>query len=70
MDDILAQEEMMWYKKSRVSWLKDGDKNTTFFQLSTIIRRWKNKITAIKDEQGNWVQSKNEVQKVCVDYFK
>lgn len=34
LDEILAQEELLWYQKSWVNWLKDGDRNTTFFHLS------------------------------------
>lgn len=28
---VLAIEEVMWHKKSRVQWLKEGDNNTKFF---------------------------------------
>lgn len=39
LDDVLMQEELLWYQKSRVEWLKNGDRNTTFFHLSTIARQ-------------------------------
>ena len=67
---MLHQEELLWYQKSRVDWLHDGDRNTTFFQLSTIVRRWKNKVTALKDAQDQWIHDKHEVKLLLVDYFK
>ena len=28
---VLAQEEMLWFQKSREKWVKFGDQNTSFF---------------------------------------
>ena len=35
-------EEMMWRQKSRVKWLKEGDRNTTFFHSVVAARRRSN----------------------------
>ena len=48
---ILEQEEIMWHQRAKVEWLKYGDGNTKFFHLPTIIRRRKNTIQSLKDEQ-------------------
>lgn len=69
LDITLEWEEMLWYQKSRVNWIKDGDRNTTFFHLSTIARRWRNKIAAIKDEEGNWIEDKEAVKDHVLSYF-
>ena len=69
LDTVLQQEELLWFQKARVEWLKDGDRNTTFFHLSTIVRRWRTTITAIKNDADHWVYDKKEIQHVMVDYF-
>ncbi|KAL2940377.1 hypothetical protein RDABS01_028829 [Bienertia sinuspersici] len=40
LDEVLDREELIWYQKSKIDWLKNGDRNTTFFHLSTITRNW------------------------------
>ncbi|XP_074284243.1 uncharacterized protein LOC141608798 [Silene latifolia] len=70
LDEVLAQEELLWYQKSRAEFIKDGDRNTSFFHVSTLVRRWRNRIVSLKNEQGLWVDDPNEVKKMIVDYFK
>lgn len=66
---LLIMEEQYWRQKSRVKWLQVGDRNSAFFHLSTLIRRRKNKMEGILNQNGLWVDSKQEVQDVAVQYF-
>lgn len=50
---ILAQEELLWYQKSRENWVRFGNKNTKFFHAQTVVRRRRNKVVGL-DLQGIW----------------
>ena len=52
---MLNQEEEIWALKSRVNWLVQGDRNTVFYHVSTLVRRKRNQILAIKDSVCEWI---------------
>lgn len=54
--EILLQEELLWLQKSRNECLKVGDGNTKFFHTSTLIKRRRNKVEALLDDHGAWVE--------------
>jgi len=56
--------------KSKELWLKLRDKNTRFFHLSTIIRRKRNNIDAIHDDNGAWIMEANSIRKLFLDSYK
>ncbi|KAK3226778.1 hypothetical protein Dsin_006640 [Dipteronia sinensis] len=58
-----------WQQKSRNCWLKEGDRNTKFFHISTIIRRRRNKIKGFKKEDGNWIRDIGKMKKETINYF-
>lgn len=49
--NIINKEEKFWRQRSRINWLKDGDRNTKFFHLSTLKHRANNRIFGIKKGQ-------------------
>ena len=59
---ILMQEEEFWALKSRLNAASFRDRNTSFFHISTVVRRHRNKIRCIKDVVGNWLTEDNEVK--------
>ena len=57
LNALLDQEEELWVQIYCISRLIEGDRNTAFHHMSTIVRRRRNKISCIKNDVGEWIQS-------------
>ena len=55
ISELLAREEELEKQRSRLTWLKDGDRNTEFFQAKSKERARKNRIESLQNEQGDVV---------------
>ncbi|KAL5544633.1 hypothetical protein UlMin_008417 [Ulmus minor] len=51
---LLDKKEKFWRQRSKVSWLKDGDRNTKIFHRKASARRKKNDILGLCDSNGCW----------------
>ena len=70
LSEALRSEEMFWKQKSRVFWLREGDRNTKFFHALTKQRRARNKITQLVDEDGNIVEDDEGLVAIATSYFR
>ena len=61
LEVVLDQEAELCALKSRVNWMVLGDQSTSFFHVSTLARRKRNMINAIKNEVGDWIIEEREV---------
>ncbi|XP_072084360.1 uncharacterized protein [Arachis hypogaea] len=68
-EEILAQEELLWFQKSRCNWLKFGDRNTKFFHASTMARRRRNRIEALQDDNGNWIHEQTTLERMATSFY-
>lgn len=69
LDRLYSEEEHFWAQRSRITWLKEGDRNTRFFHVRASHCRKKNWIEGIKNENGEWVEGTREVCLVARHYF-
>ncbi|XP_077252794.1 uncharacterized protein LOC143892217 [Tasmannia lanceolata] len=65
----LLQEETAWPQKSRVSWLKQEDKNTAYFHNMASARRRNNRIEVL-EVQGSLSGSKMAITMEILDYYR
>ena len=70
LQEWLQREETLWRQKARIKWLFAADLNTKFFNLTTIIRRRKNAIDFIKNQQGSWVSGRKEIGRCFESFFR
>ena len=66
----LDQIETLWFQKSRMERLKDGDRNTKYFHTSTIIRRRNNRVDALRDQSGNWCTNQAQIKDTVLTHFQ
>ncbi|KAF8390802.1 hypothetical protein HHK36_025330 [Tetracentron sinense] len=69
LDDIYSQEEAHWRQKSHADWLHLGDRNTKFFQATMLQRRQRNRINALKNEDGRWLNTDGEISSMITTHF-
>jgi hypothetical protein len=70
LEERQKQEEILWRQKSRVQWLKEGEKNTKFFHRSMVHRRYINIITQLEDNQGNPILDHASIEEELTNYYK
>nr|XP_023921575.1 uncharacterized protein LOC112033027 [Quercus suber] len=69
LNKLCEKEENMWHQRSRVQWIKDGDKNTKFFHGTAAQRKQQNFIKGLKDNEGVWQTEEGIVSKMLIDFY-
>ena len=68
--ELLAREEIMEKQRSRISWLKDGDRNTGFFQAKAKERAKTNHISALRSADGVLITDQKDIEGMANDFYK
>lgn len=70
LEEVLRQEELMWYQQSRENWIKSGDRNTKYYHLSTMVRKKHKRGHILKDASGKVAGDLEESGKFLQEYFQ
>jgi hypothetical protein len=70
IEERQKQEEILWKKKSRIQWLKEGVHNSKFFHRSMIQSRHSNRISHMISSQGNKLTSYADMEQELISFFQ
>lgn len=70
LEERRKQDEILWKQKSRIRWLKEGERNTKFFHRTTIQRRIHNNIPFIQKQDGARIEQHEEIEEELLNHFK
>lgn len=67
---LWKREEIFWSQRSRVKWLKWGDRNSKFFHASTVQRRERNRIVRLRNGENEWIEGRHNIFSHVLDHFQ
>jgi len=70
LDQTLDQLALLWIQRARVEQIRDGDRNTKYYHLSTVIRQRYNRVSALLDGENRWCSNTNTIKQMIVDHFR
>lgn len=70
ISEMLSREEIMERQGSRLDWLEDGDCNTAMFQAKSRARAKRNKILALKRDDGSVATKQEDLEVIATDFYK
>ena len=68
LERTLLLDEVFWRQKSRIQWLKEGDKNTKFFHRTANANRRNNCIECMNQGELKW-ETQDEIREGIVDFY-
>ncbi|XP_073049463.1 uncharacterized protein [Primulina eburnea] len=69
VEKLSSQEELYWRQRSRISWLREGDRNSRFFHQKSSLRKVHNSIQGLISCHGDWCTEIMGMGNIVLDYF-
>ena len=70
LDELLYREEMLWLQRSRITWLKEGERNTSYLHRRAVWRERRNYIQRLRRTDGTWCNVPYDMERMATSYFK
>jgi hypothetical protein len=69
LSELLTREEVMEKQRSRIEWLREGDRNTSFFQARSKERVCINRISALRRDDGSIATTQEELESTSLEFY-
>jgi hypothetical protein len=69
MSELLSREEIMMEQRSRIDWLKEGDRKTVFFHARARERSHANRISALRRTDGSLATNQEELETEALEFY-
>lgn len=70
MDGLLDSEEIYWRQRSRIGWIREGDRNTKFFHHKATWRAKKNNINQLVKPDGTLTADVQLMEQMTTAFFQ
>lgn len=70
LEEEYRKKEIFWQQKSRIQWLKEGDRNIKFFHAHTLQRRKRNCIERLLTAQGMVYSTVEHIEKEVTSSYQ
>uniref|UniRef100_A0A803NKP7 DUF4283 domain-containing protein n=1 Tax=Cannabis sativa TaxID=3483 RepID=A0A803NKP7_CANSA len=67
---LLKNYQTYLQQKAKVTWLKNGDKNTALFHASIKARRRQNRVFSIQNQDGERLEEEAKISEAFLSYYK
>lgn len=67
--NLLGKQKIYRKQRTKLFWLREGDRNTCFFHKHASTRKKTNVLTRIKDDNEEWCETNEEIKGVITEYF-
>lgn len=69
LDKLFSKEEIYWNQRSRVNWLRAGNRNTSFFHKTALARRKRNKIRGQFKDRNIFQSNQKDIEAIVKNFY-
>jgi hypothetical protein len=70
LERLKDQKNIFWKQRAKAHWLKDGDKNTSFFHACASEKRKVNLLKKLKANNGEVVEGDENLRSFIANYYQ
>jgi hypothetical protein len=70
MCELFEREEIMAHQRSRVEWLREGDRNTDFFHVKASARKKTNRIDVLVRDDGSKCEDQDGIKQLVHTFYE